>query len=148
MFNNRQVNDTGKSTHGKSDWKARRKEEEEMTYTLLTAIVVFLALPAVAAAARIAAQYRHGAHGRSDLEAGHTRDFRPAVSLVHSRYPLLRVQGLAPSETRTPAREAVLVPVPVPAAPTAPAVRRPSPTWAYIRGDFDPDIPDHRGRAA
>ena len=148
MFNNRQMNDTGESTHGKSDWQARRKGEEQMTYTLLIAIMVFLALPAVAAAARIAAYQRYGAHGRLDLESGHTRDFRPAVSLVHSWCPLLRVQGLAPSKTRTPAREAGLVPVPGPAAPTAPAFRRPSPTWAYIRGDFDPDIPDHRARAA
>ena len=117
-----------------------------MTYTLPIAVVVFLALPAAAAAARIAAHCRYGAHGRPDLEAGHSRDFRPAERLIRSRCPLLRVPGIAPSETRTPAREAVLVPVP--AAPKGPADRRPSPTWAYIHKEFDLDTPDHRDRAA
>ena len=61
-----------------------------MTYTLLIAVVVFLALPA---AARIATYYRWGGHGRPDLEAGHTRDLRPAEAFVRARHPSQQVQG-------------------------------------------------------
>ena len=118
-----------------------------MTYAI--AIAVFLALPAVAAAARIAAYQRYGAHGRRDLESGHIRDFRSAESLVHADQRLLRVQGGAPgSQARTGARRATLRPVFALGATPVPQGLSPWPSDEFIRGELDPDVSDHRGRAA
>ena len=118
-----------------------------MTYAF--AIVVFLALPAVAAAARIAAYQRYGAHGRPDLESGHTRDFRPAEGLVHADQPLLRVQGDASgAQARTKVRRATLRPVFSLGATPVPEGLSPWPSDEHIRREFDPDTRDHRGRAA
>ena len=117
-----------------------------MTYTLLIAVVVFLALPA---AARIATHYRYGAHGRPDLEAGHTRDLRPAEAFVRARHPSQQVQGDASgSRTRTKDRPATLRPVFHLGATPAPEQLSPWLSDEHIRKAFDLDTPDHRGRAA
>ena len=119
-----------------------------MTYTLLIAVVVFLALPAVAAAARIAAHYRHGAHGRPDLESGHTRTLRPAEAFVRARHPSLWVEGDASgSQAPTKTRPATLRPVFNLGATPVPERLSPWPSDEHIRKEFDLDTPD-RGRAA
>ncbi len=120
-----------------------------MTYTLLIAVVVFLALPAVAAAARIATYYRGGGHGRPDLESGHTRDLRPAEAYVRARHPSMQVHGDASgSRTRTKDRPATLRPVFNVGATPAPEQVSPWLSDEHIRKSFDLDTPDHRGRAA
>ena len=53
-----------------------------MAYAI--AIVVFLVLPAMAVAARITTHQRHGAHGRPDLESGHTGDLSSAASAAYN----------------------------------------------------------------
>ena len=117
-----------------------------MTYTLLVAVVVFLALPA---AARIATYYRWGGHGRPDLEAGHTRDLRPAEALARARHPSQQVQGDASgSRTRTKDRPATLRPVFHIGATPAPEHLSPWLSDEHIRKAFDLDTPDHRGEAA
>ena len=118
-----------------------------MTYAIV--IAVFLVLPAVAAAARIAAYQRHGAHGRPDLESGHIRDFRPAHSLVHADHPSQRVQGDAPGPRDcTEARPATLRPVFSLGATPVPRGLSPWPSDMAIGEEFDSDTPGHRGRAA
>ena len=120
-----------------------------MTYTLLIAVVVFLALPAAAAAARIAARYRHGAHSRPDLESGHTRAFRPAEALARARHPSSMAEGDASgSRARTKDRPATLRPVFHLGATPAPEQVSPWLSDEHIRKAFDLDTPDHRGRAA
>ena len=117
-----------------------------MTYTLLIAVVVFLALPA---AARIATHYRCGGHGRPDLESGHTRDLRPAEAFVRARHPSMQVYGDASgSRTRTKDRPATLRPVFHLGATPAPEHLSPWLSDEHIRKAFDLDTPDHRGRAA
>ena len=115
-----------------------------MTYAI--ALVVFLALPAVAAAARVAAHQRYGAHGRPDLESGHTRDFTPAQGLVPANHPSLRVQG-DPSGSQT-RRRATLKPVFNLGATPVPEHLSPWSSDEAIRREFDLDSPDGRGRAA
>ena len=115
-----------------------------MTYAI--AIVVFLALPAVAAAARIAAHQRYGAHGRLDIESGHTSDFRPAPGLAHANHPSLRFQG-DPSGTQT-RRRATLRPVFNIGATPVPENVSPWMSDEAIRREFDLDSPDGHGRAA
>ena len=120
-----------------------------MTYTLLIAVVVFLAVPAVAAAARIAAHYRHGAHGRPDLESGHTRTLRPAEAFVRARHPSLWVEGDASgSQAPTKTRPATLRPVFNLGATPVPERLSHWPSDEHIRKEFDLDTPDHRGEAA
>ena len=115
-----------------------------MTYAIV--VTIFLTLPAVAAAARIAAYRRNAAHGRLDLESGHTRDFRPAQGLVHADQPLLRVQGDASgSQARRPASR---WPVFSLGATPVPEQLSPWPSDEFIRREFDQDAPDRRGRAA
>ena len=117
-----------------------------MTYTLLIAVVVFLALPA---AARIATYYRWGGHGCPDLGAGHTRDLRPAEARARARHPSQQVQGDASgSRTRTKDRPATLKPVFYLGATPAPEQLSPWLSDEHIRKEFDLDTPDHRGRAA
>ena len=115
-----------------------------MTYAIV--IVVFLALPAVAAAARIAAHRRHGAHGRLDIESGHTRDFRPVQGPVHTNHPSLRVPG-DPSGTQA-RRRATLRPVFNLGATPAPEKVSPWASDEAIRREFDLDSPDGHDRAA
>ncbi len=120
-----------------------------MTYTLLIAVVVFLAVPAVAAAARIAAHYRYGAHGRPDLESGHTRVLRPAEALSRARHPSRLAEGDAGgSRARTEPRTATLRPVFHIGATPVPERVSPWPSDEHIRGEFGLDSPDHRDRAA
>ena len=120
-----------------------------MTYTLLIAVVVFLALLAVGAAARVAADYRQGAHGRPDLEAGHTRVFSPAEALSRARHPSNAAWGVASgSRTRTKTRQPTLRPVFHIGAAPVPERVSPWPSDEHIRKEFDLDSPDHRGRAA
>ena len=117
-----------------------------MTYTVLIAVVVFLALPA---AARIATYYRWGGHGRPDLESGHTRDLRPAEAYVRARHPSMQVYGDASgSRARTKDRPATLKPVFNVGATPAPEHVSPWLSDEHIRKAFDLDTPDHRGRAA
>ena len=120
-----------------------------MTYTLLIAVVVFLALPAAAAAARIATYYRWGGHGRPDLESGHTRDLRSAEAFVRARHPSMQVYGDASgSRARTKDRPATLRPVFYLGATPAPEHLSPWLSDEHIRKAFDLDTPDNRGRAA
>ena len=117
-----------------------------MTHAI--AIAVFLVLPAVVAAARIAAHQRHGAHDRPDIESGHIRDFRPAQSLAHADRLLLRVQGDAPgSRARTEARPATPKPVFSLGATPVPRGLSPWPSDRALGEEFDSDTPGHRGRA-
>ena len=117
-----------------------------MAYAI--AIVVFLVLPAMAAAARIAAHHRYGAHGRPDLESGHTGDLSSAASAAYNN--LLRQARAEASGTRTRRKDrpATLRPVfNLGAAPVPDGVS----AWAsdeHIRREFDLDNPDHRGQAA
>ena len=117
-----------------------------MAYAI--AIVVFLVLPAVAAAARIAARQRYGAHGRPDLEAGHTRDLKPAASVAYNNLLLQAREDASGARTRRNDRPAALRPVfNVGATPVPEGVGH----WAsdeHIRREFALDTPDHRGRAA
>ena len=115
-----------------------------MTYAIV--ITIFLALPAVAGAARIAAYQRYGAHGRPDLESGHTRDFRPAQGLVHADLPLRRVQGDASGPQAR--RRATLKPVFSLGATPVPEHLSPWLSDEAIRREFDLDSPDGHGRAA
>ena len=120
-----------------------------MTYTLLIAVAVVLALPALGAAARIAAHYRHGAHGRPDLESGHTRVLRPAEALARARHPSrLAESDASASPARTRARTATLRPVFYLGATPVPERVSPWPSDRHIRREFDLDSPDHRGQAA
>ena len=120
-----------------------------MTYTLLITVVVFLALPALGAAARVAAHYRHGAHGRPDLESGHTRVLRPAEALSRARHPsLLAEVDASGSRARTKTRPTTLRPVFNLGATPVPEGLSPWPSDEDIRREFDLDSPDHRGRAA
>ena len=117
-----------------------------MTYAIV--IAVFLVLPAVAAAARITAYQRHGAHGRPDLESGHIRDFRPAHSLVHADHLSHQVQGDAPGpRDRTEARPATLRPVFSLGATPVPRGLSPWPSDRAIAEEFNSDTPGRRGRA-
>ena len=117
-----------------------------MTYAI--AIVVFLALPAMAAAARIAAHQRHGAHGRPDLESGHTGDLSSAASVAYNNLLRQARAEAAGTRTRRKDRPAALRPVfNVGATPVPEGVGH----WAsdeHIRREFALDTPDHRGRAA
>ena len=120
-----------------------------MTYTLIIAVVVFLALLAVGAAARIATHYRHRAHGRPDLESGHPRDLTPAEALARARHPSSLAEGDASgSQAPTRTRRATLRPVFHLGATPIPERVSPWPSDEHIRREFDPDSPDHRGRAA
>ena len=120
-----------------------------MTYTLLVAVVVFLGLGAVGAAGRIAARYRHRAHGRPDLESGHTRDLTPAEALARTRHPSSLAEGDASgSQAPTKTRRATLRPVFYLGATPVPERLSPWPSDEQLRREFDPDSPDHRGRAA
>ena len=120
-----------------------------MTYTLLIAVVVFLALPVVGAAARIAVHYRHGAHGRPDLESGHTRVLRPAEALSRARHPSRAAEGnTSGSRARSKTRTATLRPVFYLGATPVPEQVSPWPSDEQIRKAFDLDSPDHRDRAA
>ncbi|MCY4423450.1 MAG: hypothetical protein OXC06_10310 [Acidimicrobiaceae bacterium] len=119
-----------------------------MTYTLI-AVVVFLALSAVGAAARITAHYRHGAHGRPDLEAGHTRVFSPAEARSRARHPSMMAEvDASGSRARTKTRPATLRPVFHIGATPAPERVSPWPSDEHIREEFGLDSADHRGRAA
>ena len=117
-----------------------------MTYAI--AIVVFLALPAVAAAARIAAHYRYGANGRPDLESGHTRDLRPAASVAYNNLLLQAREDAAAARTRRKDRPATLRPVFNLAATPAPEGLSPWMSDEHIRKEFGLDTPDGHGRAA
>lgn len=108
-----------------------------MTYAIV--ILVFLALPAAAVAARIATYYRYGAHGRPDLEAGHARDLKPAEASARTRHP---------SRVRMRTRPATLRPVFHLGATPVPERVSPWPSDEHIRGEFDLDTSDRRGRAA
>ena len=115
-----------------------------MAYAI--AIVVFLVLPAVAAAARVAAHQRHGAHGRLDIESGHTRDFRPAQGLVHADHPMMRVEGdPAGSQAR---RRGTLRPVFHIGATPVPAHVSPWASDEAIGREFDRDPSDGHDLAA
>lgn len=117
-----------------------------MAYAI--AIVVFLLLPAVAAAARIAAHQRHGAHGRPDLESGHTRDLRPAASVAYNNLLLqAREDALGPRTGRKD-RPATLRPVFNLGATPAPEGVSPWMSDEHIRREFDLDSSDGHGRAA
>ena len=117
-----------------------------MTYAI--AIAVFLVLPAVVAAARIAAYYRHGAHGRPDLESGHTGDLSSAASVAYNNAIRQARAQASGSPARAEDHRPTLRPVfNLGATPVAAGV---SP-WAsdeHIRREFDLDTPDHRGQAA
>ena len=120
-----------------------------MTYAFLIAVLVFLALPAVGAAARIAAHYRYGAHGRPDLESGHTRVLWPAEALSRARHPSrLAGAGHSGSRAATKTRRAGLRPVFNVGATPVPERVSPWPSDEHIRREFDLDTPDRRGRAA
>ena len=117
--------------------------------TLAIAVAVFLVLPAVAAAARIAAHYRRGSHGRPDLEWGHTRDIRPAEALARARHPSRLAAGDAsgfPARTKT--RRPTLRPVFHIGATPTPEQVSPWPSDRHIRREFGLDSPDQRGQAA
>ena len=120
-----------------------------MTYTFLIAVLVFLALPAVGAVARIAAHYRYGAHGRPDLESGHTRVLWPAEALSRARHPS-RLGGAGHRGLRVAAktRRTNLRPVFNVGAAPVPERVSPWPSDEQIRREFDLDTPDRRSRAA
>ena len=117
-----------------------------MAYAI--AIVVFLALPALAVAARIAAHRRYGAHGRPDLEWGHTGELSSAASVAYNN--ALRQARVEASATRTRRRDrpATLRPVFHIGATPVPQAVSPWASDENIRRAFDLDTPDHRGRAA
>ena len=118
-----------------------------MTHAIV--ILVFVALPAAAAAARIATYCRYGAHGRPDLEAGHARDFGPAEASARARHPSRLAQGAgAGPRARTRTRPATLRPVFYLGAAPVPDRASPWPSDPHIRREFDLDSPEHRGRAA
>ena len=118
-----------------------------MTYVV--AFLVFLALPAMAAAARITAHYRYGAHGRPDLESGRTGDLGPTESRAPARSALLQVLGDASgSEDRTKDGRPTLRPVFNLGATPDPEGVGPWASDKHIRREFDLDETDHRGRAA
>ena len=117
-----------------------------MAYAI--AIVVFLLLPAVAAAARIAARQRYGAHGRPDLEAGHTRDLKPAASVAYNNLLLQAREDASGARTRRKDRSATLRPVFNLGATPSPEGVSPWASDEDIRREFDLDAPDHRGQAA
>ena len=110
------------------------------------AIVAFLVLAAMAAAARIAAHQRHGAHGRPDLESGHIEDPHWAASAAYNS--LLRQAKAEAAGTRSNDRPATLGPVfNIGATPVPQGVSR----WASddrIRKEFHLDTPDQPGQAA
>ena len=116
-----------------------------MTYAIV--ILVFLALPAAAAAARIVGYYRYGTHGRPDLEAGHARDLRPAEALARARHPSRLARKPAGSRAGAP-RPATLRPVFHIGATPAPAHVSPWASDEAIRREFDLDSSDGYGRAA
>ena len=115
-----------------------------MTYAI--AIVVFLALPAIAVAARIAAHYRYGANGRPDLESGRTGDLSAAASVAYNNL-LLQARDNA-SGTRTKDRRTTLRPAFHVGATPVPEGVSPWPADRQLRREFDLYTPDHRGRAA
>lgn len=118
-----------------------------MTYAIV--ILVFLALPAAAAAARIAAYYRYGARGRPDLESGHTRVLWPAEALSRARHPSrLAEAGRSGSRVATKTRRAALRPIFHIGATPVPERVSPWPSDEQIRRGLDLDTPDRRGRAA
>ena len=118
-----------------------------MTYAI--AVAVFVLVPAVAAATRIAAHYRYGAHGRPDLESGDLRDLRPAEALSRARHPSrLPAVDASGSQTRTKTRRATLRPAFHIGATPVPERVSPWPSDRHIRREFDLDSPDHRSRAA
>ena len=122
----------------------QKQKERNMAYAI--AIVVFLVLPAVAVAARVAARRRHGAHGRLDVESGHTRDFRPAQGLVHVNHPMMRVGG-DPTGSKA-RRRGTLRPVFHIGATPEPEHVSPWASDEAIRREFDRDSSDGHGRAA
>ena len=117
-----------------------------MTYAI--AIVIFLALPAMAAAARIVAHYRARANGRPDLESRRTGDLSAAASAAYNKLLLQAREDAAGTRTRREDRPATLRPAfSLGATPVPAGVGR----WAsdeHIRREFDLDGPDRRGRAA
>lgn len=118
-----------------------------MTYAIV--ILVLLALPAAAAAARIATYRRHGAHGRPDLESGHTRVLWPAEALSRARHPSrLAKAGRSGSRAATKTRRAALRPVFHIGATPVPEQVSPWPSDEHIRRELDLDTPDRQGRAA
>jgi len=120
-----------------------------MTYTFLIAVVAFLALPAAGAAARIAAHHRYGAHGRPDLESGHTRVLWPAEALSRARHPSrLTGAGRSGSRAATKTRRTNLRPVFNIGSTPVPEQVSPWPSDERIRREFDLDTPDRRDRAA
>lgn len=118
-----------------------------MTYAIV--ILVLVALPAAAAAARIASYYRYGAHGRPDLESGHTRVLWPAEALSRARHPSrLTEAGRSGSRAATKTRRAALRPVFNLGAAPVPERVSPWPSDEHIRREFDLDTSERRGRAA
>ena len=117
-----------------------------MAYAI--AIVVFLLLPAVAAAARIAAHQRHGAHGRPDLESGHTRDLRPAASVAYNNLLLQAREDASGAPSGRNDRPAALRPVFNVGATPVPEGVSPWMSDEHIRREFDLDSSDGHGRAA
>lgn len=117
-----------------------------MAYAI--AIVVFLALPVLAVAARIAAHHRYGAHGRPDLEWGHTGELSSAASVAYNN--ALRQARAEASATRTRRRDrpATLRPVFHIGATPVPQGVSPWPADQQPRREFDLDAPDTQGRAA
>ena len=106
-------------------------------------ILVFLALSAAAAVARMVAR-RLGGRGRPDLDSGQTGDSGPAQA--HPSRGLRPVQGDPPgSQTRG---RATRKPVFNLGATPAPEHISPWPSDKAIRREFDLDTPDGHGRAA
>ena len=128
------------------DKEKQKEKERNMAYAI--AIVVFLVLPAFAAAARIAAHQRYGAHGRPDVESGHTRDLRPAASVAYNNLLLQAREDAAAARTRRKDRPATLRPVFHIGATPAPAHVSPWMSDEHIRKEFDLDSSDGHGRAA
>ena len=116
--------------------------------TLVIAIVAFLALPAMAAGARIAAHYRYGAHGRPDLESGQTGDLSSAASVAYNKLLLQAREDASRTRTRREDRPATLRPVFHIGATPVPQGVSPWASDEQIRRAFDLDTPDHRGQAA
>ena len=117
-----------------------------MAYAI--AIVVFLVLPAVAAAARIAGHQRYGAHGRPDLESGHTRDLRPAASVAYNNLLLQAREDASGARAGREDRRATLRPVFNLGSTPAPEGVSPWVSDEHIRKEFDLDSSDGHGRAA
>ncbi|MCY3648563.1 MAG: hypothetical protein F4Y99_10655 [Acidimicrobiaceae bacterium] len=117
-----------------------------MAYAI--AIMVFLVLPAIAVASRIAAYQRYGAHGRPDLESGHTGDLRPAANVAYNNLLLQAREDASGARAGRKDRRTTLRPVFNLGGTPVPEGVSPWVSDEHIRKEFDLDSSDGHGRAA